>query len=207
MAAGRFKRNTNSMYPKWNVIAKIKITKQYPNKTCGNFPKKWDRSGKVVEALPFDQYMVLIDGSQRLTKRNRKYLRKYTPPTTSMPYQPVNTASQHLVVSKLPPKEGSDGTVSRRSSRSDASILVTPHNDGYAHNIPHNDNYTHTTPTTHNGDEEHEATMPPRTTEGTSGKQSNAGAKLAVRRLQDFNTPGYREQAATPVRSRLRERL
>ena len=47
----------------------------------GNHPKKWDRSGTVVEVLPFNQYTVRIDGFRRVTKRNRKYLRGYTPAT------------------------------------------------------------------------------------------------------------------------------
>ena len=45
----------------------------------GRFPKKWDKSGTVVEVRANDQYTVRIDGSGRLTLRNRRYLRKFIP--------------------------------------------------------------------------------------------------------------------------------
>ena len=43
----------------------------------GRFPKKWDRSGVVVETKDNDQYVVKVAGSGRLTLRNRRFLRKY----------------------------------------------------------------------------------------------------------------------------------
>ena len=45
----------------------------------GRSPKKWDHSGVVVETKPNDQYVVRIAGSGRLTLRNRRFLRKFTP--------------------------------------------------------------------------------------------------------------------------------
>ena len=45
----------------------------------GNYPRKWDKRGKVVEVKGFDQYRVMVEGSRRVTLRNRKYLRKFSP--------------------------------------------------------------------------------------------------------------------------------
>ena len=45
----------------------------------GPYPTKWDRTGIVVEVRQFDQYVVRVDGSGRVTLRNRKHLRQYTP--------------------------------------------------------------------------------------------------------------------------------
>ncbi len=45
----------------------------------GPHPTKWDLTGIVLEVAPYDQYRVKIDGSGRLSLRNRKFLRKYTP--------------------------------------------------------------------------------------------------------------------------------
>lgn len=45
----------------------------------GRHPNKWDKSGMVVEVLQYHQYAVRTDGSGRLTTRNRRYLRRYTP--------------------------------------------------------------------------------------------------------------------------------
>ena len=45
----------------------------------GNNPTRWDRSGVVMEVLDFDQYVVKVSGSGRLTTRNRRFLRKFKP--------------------------------------------------------------------------------------------------------------------------------
>ena len=52
---------------------------------------KWDRTGVVVEVLPYDQYRVKVDGSGRVSLRNRQFLRKLgegagtCPPTQPVP--------------------------------------------------------------------------------------------------------------------------
>lgn len=43
----------------------------------GNQPTRWDRRGIVVEILPHHQYKIKLDGSNRTTLRNRKYIRPY----------------------------------------------------------------------------------------------------------------------------------
>ena len=56
----------------------------------GNHPRRWDKSGCVVEVKQHDQYIVKIDGSGRATLRNRKFLRKFTPYQHAIqPYYPV----------------------------------------------------------------------------------------------------------------------
>ncbi|XP_043204419.1 uncharacterized protein LOC122371791 [Amphibalanus amphitrite] len=45
----------------------------------GRYPRKWDKTGRVVEVRQHNQYMVRVDGSGRMTLRNRQFLRKYTP--------------------------------------------------------------------------------------------------------------------------------
>ena len=44
--------------------------------------KRWDRSGVVLEVGKFDKYVVRVDGTGRITTRNRGFLRK------AEPYQP-----------------------------------------------------------------------------------------------------------------------
>ena len=46
---------------------------------AGPHPTKWDKTGIVIEVRQFDQYVVKVDGSGRVTIRNRKHLRSYTP--------------------------------------------------------------------------------------------------------------------------------
>ena len=48
----------------------------------GNNPLRWGKSGQIVEVLGFDQYKVKIDGSGRLSLRNRRFLRPITPYTS-----------------------------------------------------------------------------------------------------------------------------
>ena len=75
-------------------------TKSLPPLNCGDhvmiqnqtgpFPNKWGKSGVVVELKDYHQYVVKVDGSGRLTVRNRKFLRKFNPPgcksLSSIPY-------------------------------------------------------------------------------------------------------------------------
>ena len=45
----------------------------------GNQPLRWNKSGVVIERLGHDQYTIRMDGSGRMTLRNRRYLRKIKP--------------------------------------------------------------------------------------------------------------------------------
>ena len=43
------------------------------------FKTKWDITGVVAEIGDHDQYVIRVDGSGRMTLRNRRFLRKITP--------------------------------------------------------------------------------------------------------------------------------
>ena len=51
----------------------------YVQNLIGNNPLRWERTGIVVEVRPYKQYGVKLDGSGRVSIRNRKNLRKFTP--------------------------------------------------------------------------------------------------------------------------------
>ena len=55
----------------------------------GNFRTKWDRTGSVTEVRSHDQYVMKVDGSGRLTKRNRRFLRAFTPASTAIDGAPL----------------------------------------------------------------------------------------------------------------------
>ena len=42
---------------------------------AGNSPKRWDKSGVIIEVLDFDKYKVKLDGTGRMTIRNRRFLK------------------------------------------------------------------------------------------------------------------------------------
>ena len=52
---------------------------------AGKIAKRWDKSGMILEHLGFNKYRVKVDGSGRVTDRNRQFLRKFTPVTPSLP--------------------------------------------------------------------------------------------------------------------------
>ena len=56
----------------------------------GQHPNKWDRTGTVVEVKQHDQYQVKVDGSGRVTLRNRRFLRKFTPITPPEPPRSID---------------------------------------------------------------------------------------------------------------------
>ena len=66
----------------------------------GRFPKKWDRSGIIVEVKENDQYVVKVTGSGRLTLRNRRFLRKFNHKLSrSLPYSPQQPLQSNTIPS------------------------------------------------------------------------------------------------------------
>ena len=62
----------------------------------GERSKRWDKTGDVVEVKPFQQYVVKVHGSGRLTLRNRQFLRRIVPfgAQSVNGGQPVGTGGQ-----------------------------------------------------------------------------------------------------------------
>ena len=92
----RFGKQTNSIRRGTRALAPLSGgEKVIIQNSHGPHPNKWDRTGVVVEQLPFDQFLVRVDGSGRITRRNRRQLRKFVPfrPTTS---QQLLTPAGHL---------------------------------------------------------------------------------------------------------------
>ena len=76
-------------------------------------PGKWTKTGTVVEALPYDSYMIRVDGSRRPTQRHRRHLRKLTtyssllakdlPETPSLPMRsPAEDAAAPKPITSTP---------------------------------------------------------------------------------------------------------
>ena len=74
----------------------------------GNYPSRWDITGMVVEKKPFDQYIVRVDGSGRMTLRNRKFLRKISPFMNTKASKP-----NYAVVDPTVPTDKAQGNDSR----------------------------------------------------------------------------------------------
>ena len=68
-------------------------------KTNNGKAGRWNKSGEVMEVLPFDSYQVQVHGSRTVTQRNRRFLRKFSPfqpaipgPPRRLPPAPATTA-------------------------------------------------------------------------------------------------------------------
>lgn len=72
-AAERWSKHTKQL-PPLVVGDQVRIQNQ-----IGNYPRRWDKTGQVIEVRQYDQYVVRVHGSGRVTLRNRKFLRKYVP--------------------------------------------------------------------------------------------------------------------------------
>ena len=67
------------------IGAKVFIQNQ-----VGNNPRRWERTGTVVETKDHDQYNVKVDGTGRLTLRNRRFLRQFSPIPRAQPNLTTN---------------------------------------------------------------------------------------------------------------------
>merc|ERR1719431_1699126 len=66
-------------YTKKQKVIPVGDTVAVQNQT-GRFPKKWDKTGTVVENQKYDKVLVKLDGSGRLTTRNRRFVKKIVSP-------------------------------------------------------------------------------------------------------------------------------
>ena len=77
----RWSQHTRSLEP-LKVGQNVLIQNQYGT---GKMAKKWEKSGMVVEDLGFNKYRIRVDGSGRVTDRNRQFLKKFSPVTAKLP--------------------------------------------------------------------------------------------------------------------------
>ena len=72
----------------------------------GNYAKKWDKTGVVVQIADHDQHVIRMDGSRRTTVRNRRFLRKMgtsAGKTTPTHLPPARESLPTCPVQPLPP--------------------------------------------------------------------------------------------------------
>ena len=78
------------LLPPLQVGAPVAIQDQ-----SGNTPRRWSKTGRVLESVGHDSFLVKVDGAGRTTKRNRQFLKLSVPFTTDVddpvtPWAPVN---------------------------------------------------------------------------------------------------------------------
>ena len=69
----RYNRGTRTL-PELDISDHVAVQNQR-----GHYSKRWDKTDKIVEKLPFRQYKIRMDGSGRITLRNRRFLKEIQP--------------------------------------------------------------------------------------------------------------------------------
>ena len=62
-------------------------TRVFIQTQIGNNPRRWERTGTVVEVKDHDQNNVKVDDTGKLTLRNRRFLRQFSPIPWDLPPQ------------------------------------------------------------------------------------------------------------------------
>ena len=148
----------------------------------GPLRNKWHNTGTVMEVLPYQQYAVKMDGSRKLTTRNRKFLRAYVPASVTTKSQPITTDLERGFTpfdASLPNK------VDEPDILDDGSRRNISQDEGSGH-------VTNMTPTPDCG--EVSGSLDPPT--------SSASKRMprALSGLQDYNAPGRKEGMKNPRR-------
>ena len=98
----RYVRTVESLNQHTRPLAPLQVgDKVFIQNQTGNNPKRWDRSGIVMEKKDYDQYVIRVSSSGRLTLRNRQFLRRYTP--HNLHSKPPMILS-HAAQTQLPPR-------------------------------------------------------------------------------------------------------
>ena len=86
----RFSKTSEALNEHVKPLLPLEIgDKCFIQNQTGNNPTKWHRTGTVVETAEHDQYIIKVDGSGRLTKRNRRFLRAFKPASQAIENCPL----------------------------------------------------------------------------------------------------------------------
>ena len=190
----RFVRNSENMNCKARQLPPLQPgTKCFIQNQSGNFPKKWHHTGTIIESLPYDKYAVRVDGSNRLTYRNRKFLKAYTSVrlTVDSGSQPRPASLERWRNDVTPETDVRPRmTYPFGESTSVRPQVVNPSNE----NLRVRDSGT----IPGSGVLPNEGTFDPETLilpnqEASRNVPRKKPVPLALRRLRDFNSPGLNE--------------
>ena len=162
----------------------------------GPHPTKWDKTGLVVEVRQFDQYVVRVDGSGRVTLRNRKFLRKYLPavprpPTSAFPPYPTPVKPDVPVTPdpRSRPSQATPPPTGHLDTFSPPTVPTTPEQTGPPLNtgVPFPDDSSSQPP-----DSAPTPPDPPMTNVPAPAKKLDKLPRM-LRELLPYNNPGLKE--------------
>ena len=197
---------------------------------AGRYANKWDKSGTVVETHPHDQYTVKVDGSGRLTLRNRQFLRKIVSHDLFGHSKQTPTPGPGPTSDFLPPPSGlvspqvPDPESPKQDSRTSTSTPPVPDMPGPTvvpatppatpHRSPSTPDSMYHTPRQLRFEDEPPLTAPAASparpsplaheppTEGPQGPTSPTPRRGILKKLEPFNKPGLKETPQPAGRTR-----
>ena len=110
----------------------------------GTTPRRWSKTGKVMEVLGHDSYLIKVDGSNRLTQRNRQFLRRIEPykcyldefppatvlsPEDNAPIDPIDQTYATDNIDKYGPPDSSNQDLITNSMDKSDQLPQPPLND------------------------------------------------------------------------------
>ena len=157
----------------------------------GTACKKWHYTGTVKEVLKHEKYGVRMDGSDRITYRNRKFLKRFTPATLNVQghHEPDRTAPTFEIPTSNNPHLTTDIThhvvpnLEVTESHDTARLPFSGKNQPLQKKVADVEEVP-----------EHGPMVP--TPVPVERHPPRKKQPLALRRLQDFNNPGLRESGA-----------
>ena len=175
----RWSEHTKRLHP-LHVGDHVRIQNQ-----IGNFPKRWDKTGTVIEVRQFDQYAIKVHGSGRVTLRNCKFLHRYLPVIT--PAKPTSILDD--LRCPIPPQ-----IIENPPSQDPPSLTDTPPSP--LATMPPSPNETHPVP----DDSPAPLAQPPgpispptdHTPSVSAPSQPTIGLRMLTR-LLPYNNPGLKE--------------
>ena len=121
----RFHRTAETLNEHAHPLTPLRVGDRcYVQNQTGNNPRRWDRSGTVTDVHDFDSYSVKIDGTGRVTRRNRRFLRRFVPasPNISFPESSRSISTPQVTVPSSSTEQESSLAPARPSQEP-----VTPH--------------------------------------------------------------------------------
>ena len=174
----------------------------------GNAKKKWHRTGIVIEVQPHDKYVIKVDGTGRITTRNRQFLRMYKPysvniptmePTLSNEFENKPLVRQTNTHPSLLTDEVQPSNVGTDAPPEEENIIIDHHRSCKAapscsnHRVE--DAVSSSSPQMWADEAPSCVAQSPRPSRPSPPR---ARVPLALKRLQPFNNPGLRERRSVP---------
>ena len=188
-----------AMHEAWNEHTKKLLPlkmgdRVFVQNQTGNHPRRWERTGIIVEVKDFDQYSVRIDGTGRHTLRNRKFLRLFKAinrDNTTHQHTDVQTTDCVPAQSPIPPEPSDTPVVNNEQSQphvdapnssthvpdhdQEGNIMETPDDPGACVSPPKKVNPSPPPPTVHTPEDE---THPNQTLPPTTGQPSQRPQRI-----------------------------